>query len=332
MKILVITVYNSFNFGAFLQAFAMYKYLTNQGHKVDFLCMEKHDFVFHKNYYKTKNPIRFFKRFITEKSFNKDIKLINSIDSVESSYDLAIIGSDELWNVVNNGFEHKPEYIGYNISAKNIITYAVSCNRTTVKDFNMHYKYDDVFSKLTAISVRDRMTEKLVKELASNINPIKVLDPTFLYDFSVNRNRINKKYVLLYGYSFLDDEVVKIKEYSRKMNLPIYSVGFEHKWCDKYINCGPIEFLDYIYSSDAVITATFHGSVFSIIFEKPFASFGRDNLKVLDLLDTFELDDKNASRYGISEILSSKFDWVNVKNIRNDKKLISENFLKEYIC
>ena len=322
MQILVLTVYNSFNFGAFLQAYAMEKYLNSRGHEVDFLCMDPHNYKFHKKYYKTKNPLRLIRRIQTEVAFNRDQKAINVVDSISKTYDLAIIGSDELWNVKNDGFSHRREYVGLGIHADKIITYAVSCNKSVASDFTKAYPYPKLFTSLDSIAVRDRMTEKLVKDIDSSREVERVLDPTFLFDFKKERHSIKKDYILVYGYRFLDSEVDAIKQYAHKMKLPLYAIGFEQSWCDKYINCGPISFLDYMYSAHSIITATFHGTVFSIIFNKDFVSFGRDNSKVLDLLLTFDLDNRNATDNDMLKIFESGIDYAavnrKIEKYRND--------------
>lgn len=332
MDVLVITVYNSFNFGAFLQAYAMETYLESRGHKVDFLCMDPHDIHFHKKYYKTKNPLRFLKRMQTEKCFNKDLKNIHSVNSLTKEYDLAIIGSDELWNVKNDGFIHVNEYLGFDLPAKKIITYAVSCNKSTVNDFTKMYPFPNLFSKLDRIAVRDSMTEKLVNDINSSFVVEKVLDPTFLVDFKKKRKKINETYILVYGYRFLETEKNAIIKYAKEKNLPLYSIGFEHDWCDKYLNCGPLRFLDYMYSAQTVITATFHGSVFSIIFNKNFASFGRDNSKILDLLSIFGLDDRNASNENVLKILSHDIDFQHLNTKVDEMKNQSLKYLMSVGC
>lgn len=331
MKILVVTVYNSFNFGAYLQAFAFNKYLRSRGHEVEFLRVEEHDFKFYLNYYRTKNPIRMAKRYITKCKFSADLKQLKCVKYPNAEYDLIIIGSDELWNVKNKGFNHRTEYIGFNLPSTNIVTYAVSCNKTSIEDFKKCYKMDMPLSKLSALSVRDEMTKNLVFELTGK-EAVRVLDPTFLIDFNMFCSEISEQYILVYGYSFTEDEIIAIKEVSNKKQLPLYAIGFEHNWCDNYINCGPLEFVNYVKNAQYIITATFHGSVFSIIFGKRFAAFARDNLKIIDLLETMEIGSQIATANSVENVIDHQYSLDAVRIKCKQLREYSENYLEHVGC
>ena len=62
-------------------------------------------------------------------------------------------------------------------------------------------------------------------------------------------------------------------------------------WCDKQILCTPFELLVYFKNADYVITDTFHGTVFSIKYNKKFVTIVRDSnkQKLTDLLERFNL-------------------------------------------
>ena len=295
MRVCIITIFDEMNYGAYLQAFALGKKVEEYGHQVFFYQRKKWSVLDSIHALHLRNPKHVF--FYNEllRNFKSNWKLLKTTNNLDESFDLAIIGSDELWNVKNYNFEHERYYIGEGISARKRITYAVSSNNCTEKEFIEQYSNVNDFEYLNAISVRDKNTQDIV-QLVSNRKPVIVLDPTFLIQFNSSSNTIIEKYILIYGYYFTDEEVIKIKKYvSKNFNAKLISVGFYHPWCDKNIACSPLEFIDYIKNAQFVITSTFHGTVLSINLRKNFITFARNNLKILDVLLKFALENRNAT-------------------------------------
>ena len=285
------------NYGAFLQAYALGKKVEEYGHQVFFYKKKKWNIMnsFHALHLRNPRLILFHSTLL--RSFKKDWKLLKTVSSLNKNFDLVIIGSDELWNVNNYNFEHERYYIGEGINANKRITYAVSSNNCTDKEFLKQYQDIDNFKYLNDISVRDMNTYDIVQSV-SNRKPVLVLDPTFLTSFNSNSNSniLIKDYILIYGYYFTEEEISKIKSYvSKNFNVKLVSVGFYHSWCDKNIACSPLEFSDYIRHAQFVITSTFHGTVLSIIMRKDFITFSRDNLKISDVLSKLSLEGRNAT-------------------------------------
>lgn len=303
MRVCIITVFHEMNYGAYLQAYALGKRLERDGHDVWYY--EKSpwtvmDYVHALHLRETRN-IGFNIGLLM--SYMKAWKRLKRTDSPDG-FDVVVIGSDELWNVRNVNFRHEGYYIGEDIASDKCITYAVSCNTCDAKEFLRQYPELDDFSKLDDISVRDAKTYDLVRSLSNRV-PVNVVDPTFLVDYDVPKPKEQGKYVLIYGYYFTDEEVARIREYLRRYDdVTVISAGFPHAWCDKCVPCGPFEFLGYIKYAQEVITSTFHGTVFSIIFRKNFLSFARDNAKTLDVLHKFGLDEQNVSDKGVEHMRS----------------------------
>ncbi|MGN8786168.1 polysaccharide pyruvyl transferase family protein, partial [Blautia sp. HCP3S3_D9] len=98
---------------------------------------------------------------------------------------------------------------------------------------------------------------------------------------------------------------------------------------------GPIEFLSYIRHAECIFTDSFHGTVFSILFEKKFVVFEREqkkqqaskNSRLYDLLDCFNLKDRLYSKKNIEYYMNTeiKYELVNKKLEESRKK--SLNFL-----
>lgn len=301
MNICVVTIFNELNYGAYLQAYALKKYLTEQGHSVEFYKKEKWSAKDSLHALHLRKPAKLPFHYKLLKSYMKDWKHFVVTKNL-TGYDAVIIGSDELWNVRNYNFSHDTYYIGIGVGAHKCLTYAVSCNNCTVDEFSKQYPEIDNFYALDGIAVRDKNTYDLVTALSTR-TPKMVLDPTFLTDYEVDGRIEKEDYILIYGYYFTEEEINSIRKYiSQYSGIKTIAVGFIHNWCDKNIACGPLEFLNYVKYARCVITSTFHGTVFSIIFRKNFVTFGRNNLKISDLLRKFSLENRNATGMDVQSI------------------------------
>lgn len=331
MRFKIITLWGADNYGAFLQAYALGHYLSRKYDK----CVvtyakeseEKHGFISYisKDLKKCIYQIKLGKKFkIARKRFK--------IESVKYHSDIAIVGADEVWNVNNHFFNHLGIYIGRGINTTCCITYAPSANGASPDEFKAAYGKKP-FEKLKSISVRDKATGKLVYDI-SGFNPPIVLDPTFLIDDyeELTKELEYKNYIFVYGYSFTDNEIDVIKKQAKENSLTIISAGAYQKWTDIQVPASPFEFLGLIKNASFVATSTFHGSVFSILFNKQFISFARHNTKIIELLDTFGLSDRNASDIDSPEVaLNRPIDYYAVNQIIQRRRRDSIKYLNEGI-
>ncbi len=327
MRIGIITLWDSMNYGAFLQAFALSQYCKQRGADVYFLDFNKefHKFISFRSVKKSLNGLILFNKYKSNKK--KHFKL----GSKRFEYDYIIVGSDELWNLKNSSFYHYDEYFGKDLHCKKIITYAVSANDANIdlfKELPFH-----PFEIFDSISVRDYSTKKIVEMF--NRSAQIVLDPTFLLDdynnwiipFSFKHN-----YLLIYGYNFSKEEILIIKKYASNKGLVTVSAGIVHEWCDFSFPLCPFQFLGAIKNSERVITSTFHGTVFSLILRKQLTSIARNNSKIIELLDMFDL--KNVYTNNNNELdnkLNSIIDYAKLESSLKEKIMVSQNFLNNEV-
>ena len=248
----------------------------------------------------------------------------NNIETAKA----CIVGSDEIWNIKNNSFYHAPEYFGMNLNNKNIISYAPSANITTAEDMK---EYDENlnFEKFSKISVRDKNTFNLVKTMSLKDVSL-VVDPTLLvknyskYEAIIN---VKSKYILVYGYKFSKSEIASIKKLKAKTGFKLYSIGMPQMWCDKQIMATPFEFLSFIKNAEMIVTETFHGTIFSILYNKNFVSFANNKSKLCDLLERFNLESRDASKKNLISILEEKIDYAKVNKILEKERKKSIDWL-----
>lgn len=272
--------------------------------------------------------------FLKKHLYLKEIYKFSELN--ESDYDLLIVNSDQTWHgdikyVLNQGFLKFAKY--WKIPR---FVYGASLGNDY---WNFPKKFDikakQLLKKFNGISVREKGAINLAKKHLG-IKPILVLDPTLIINKNYYINLIknfkknfnfNKKYLCIYQ---LDRNIIIenfIKNVSKKFNYTIYKVYRSKSY---YIE----NFLFSINVSKAIITDSYHGTIFSIIFNKPFISFinnkrGKD--RFISLIETFQLQDRiilPKSNMTINYNLLIKPLNIN-QSLLNDLKDISINYLEK---
>lgn len=284
MKIGIVTVQDLNNFGTFLQAYGLKHTLESMGHEVYFIrsCTKKYArgmFYRIRPYGKEYRHLpsfisKNFKGWKKHKIFLRDQKCFRVLDHYEGEkLDLVILGSDEIWNTTNPLFRTP---IFYGVGMKPVMAYAPSIGNATLED--MKCIPEEVFRRIDPILARDVRTVEFLKTL--QIDAPLVCDPTILADTSIfrrsYRHRLMKKapYLLLYSYGHEIGEQMRsyILAFAKERGLQVLSAGFHIDWCDGSINCSPLDFCAVLESATYVFTATFHGTIFSILNHKQFIS------------------------------------------------------------
>lgn len=345
MRICIITVYNSNNYGAFFQAFALKEYLEMDGHEVFFL---KH---------KARN--------LTKMTLKKIVKKISHLDNFGYLFqirkmevfrksifnfkecflqdlekmDVILWGSDEIWNVARKNVRKFPFFFGVNVNCQKKIAYAPSVNNATYKDFESHLNYINLIKNIDEISVRDQHSKKVLSHFIKDKEISVVVDPTLLHDVSfyvkyMKKKEFPYKYILVYSYGthLKNDIIGAIKLYANEKRMKIISILGEFPWCDESPSVTPFEMLNYFQKAELIITDTFHGTIFSIIFNKNFIITSCHNTKVVDLTKEVTLSDRILSeQYEISELAEKPIDYESINLLIEYKRKISKEFINKVI-
>ena len=257
-------------------------------------------------------------------------------DLNESDYDYLIVNSDQVWAynfpyILEVGFLSFARY--WNITK---FIYAASTgfeywtNSTSIIN-----SAKLLIKQFSGISIRENNSIKMIYTYLG-IRPKVVLDPTFLlskndYLEIIKDYKIDMNLTQNYLCSYILDKSQIINDY-------IKNVSNELKYKIKNIELGVKEFIEkFIFSiniCNVMITDSYHGTVFSIIFNKPFLTFinsNRGNIRFFSLNKTFQLSDrfiypKNFNKIDI-EILTKKPD-INI-TLFNILKKNSIQFLKQ---
>ncbi len=345
MKIGIITVYDSANYGAFLQAYASKRFLESYGHEVVFIKVRTSLDRF-KEFWKIPKGIRGKVRFFLNIPFyvnkytkyRKDLNYFKQcdIDKVSNeNIDLIFIGSDELWNVKSDTFQ-KGIFYGENVDVSKKVAYAVSAGQADYSDYTRFPQYLELMKQVNILGVRDENTRRLVKNFVEEDVPI-VCDPTCLVDshiFFEHKYHYYKRFLLIYSYSVPNEHVELIKRFAQEKRLLIVSLCMPHKWCDVNMNCSALEFSSLIKQAEFVYTTTFHGSIFTFLNEKQCVIYAKSK-KLIDFVQRYSMDkvciDLNVSYSKFCGILNQDTDYhlfnKKMKTIVDE----SREILNEYI-
>lgn len=359
MKIGILTHYDVNNQGAQLQMYALYNKIIELGHVPKILTYVKNfDFNFCerlKNQVSIKSIPYYLKSYMLDRGFNLTLfntkkylanqRFRNNYYQFEkyatADINCAIVGSDEVFSIpvgVNMMM------YGHCLSTGNVFAYAPSFGETNIILLKKHHCSELVSSgllKFKALSARDTHTYEMIKSL-TGIDAEIVCDPVFLYDFTkikVNVKLPKHKYLLIYSYDrWMNDpsEIKAIKDYAKSKNLITVAAGTYHKWCDKNISCNCLEWIEYFRGAEGVITDTFHGTILSIMTNKPMAVYVRslNSNKLTDLLERTGLNDrriKSISTINICKVFDTDIDFIKTNHVIKDLSDHGTEFLKKAI-
>lgn len=272
---------------------------------------------------------------------------VNNSMNYSPQLDVLVIGSDEVFNYVEaQKAEYSDELFGDRQKANCIISFAGSFGCTRYEDLiqgKYIKKLKDFLVKFDAISVRDKNSKSIVERLI-NQKCSYHLDPVLHFDYSEYMPKLinSRPYLALYAYSGLSEEYKEeIRLYAKEHNLEILSFMGYQNGLGKFMNVSPFELLAYMKNAECIVTTTFHGSVFSLKYNKRFCAivqhrmgdgYGNDE-KMGDLLHRVNLSKQMIDRPDkLYETLSSRIDYEPVNKYVNDCVQDGIAYLKTNCC
>lgn len=334
MEIGIVTFHCSYNFGSALQAWALKEYLESKGHNVHVIDYRSEDFVQYRllRFRGVKSFVSDFvflpRNMRRRRSFhafwnehfnmtNRTYKGLNALHDLArdaDKFDAVIAGSDQIWNLDCTCGPNPIFFLAFVPERCLKIAYAPSLAH---KSFNpAYFTADDKkriavwLNRFNAISVRELAVAGQFEQLTTR--PFtETLDPTLLLNLSEYRNieatRLPcglKAGNFLFAYTLWPDEAMNayVDRIAEKQNLTIayYSKKQVH-YKSKSVNCygmGPSEFLAMIDKASSVVSNSFHATVFSILFSKPFLTFSTDRStsRISTLLNNLGLSTEHLIR------------------------------------
>ena len=344
MKAGLVTFYHIHHYGALLQAAATERAVESLGGAceiIDYYVNQNND-LFRKptgvgsaaadvhtalHYKALRDRYQRFERFSKDhlRISGHRFESLEELRSAELPYDLILSGSDQIWNpkIFPDG-RFDPVFFGA-FSTRRKIAYAPSFGVPHIPE-GMEEELRSYLESFSHISVRERQGREIVKEITGKDVPV-VLDPTLLLTaeqwsaMAVPPDR-SGGYILCYCISKPGALAPYIQRLAEETGLPVVQLcGIRQKVHPKaacVLDAGPSEFLGLFQNASYVCTNSFHGTVFSVQFQKPFfTAVAPSELAAPESSRTFSI----LSRLGLTERiigtgatagLDDTIDWADV--------------------
>jgi hypothetical protein len=282
-----------------------------------------------REYNDVKAPLRDRLRFFDHKRAYGDRYFASAGITKKPNYNLdldcQVIGSDEVFNCVqsNSKVGYSPDLFGRGTPARHLISYAASFGNTTLDKLRAAGIADVValdLQRFDALSVRDRNSRDIVHKLTGS-EPVVHVDPALSYDLMrdprVPTGRLHADpYIIVYGYSgrLTPQENAALRVHAKSIGARILTFGGVQECGDAFIECTPFELLAYFRDAAGIVTDTFHGTIFSLINNRPFATIVRasgklgygNEEKLGYLLELFEVSSRRlAGADQIEDVLAT---------------------------
>lgn len=373
MKICIISFWTSNNnYGQLFQGYALQNYLREQGHDVYHLkyrtrkvqrplliqyIIKSIKFII--NPYKKIKAIKVYnlrynndaiRDFISFRNIYMNFSTIeyNGIDSLKKNpptADYYITGSDQVWAQLISKKDNRAFYLDFGDKKTNKIAYAASFAMTEYPK-ELQPDLRQLLLKFKKIGVRENDGINICKNIG--INATLVPDPTILFkgdDYRKLSTPISKlkKFAFIYSLNINKPQQIyweTLNQYinQKALNAVVTTADGLIPACEifeaQYIYATPNEWLWLIDNAEFVITASFHGIIFSILMNTPFVYIPLQNVKagmnnrVILLLKDLGLENRICyAKEQIKPILDTEVNWSKVNMIINEIRESGKSFL-----
>jgi hypothetical protein len=361
MKIINVTVFRTFNYGALLQAYALQRKLIDLGYSCYILNYrpKENEKRFKKIFQKSNNIKELVYNIIALIKFNESKSKISNANLFCSRYlvltkkyetydeilrdkpeaNIFICGSDQIWNPKIHGLSplYFLDFVDSNKSIKASFAASIGENYLEEKYKDRVEKFLDEFHH---ISVREDKAKDILSYTGRDIQVIS--DPVFLLNKNewINLSKptsIKEKYILcyfLYQPKFLNNFLKYIKNKTGYKIISVTPEPFSKLYHDKLIrDVGPDGFLGLLANAEIVITSSFHGTALSILLEKEFYSIISQTRgsRIINLLKNTKLENREITEQNMFTDLNDKIDYVETNKLINNMRGMSLSYINELL-
>lgn len=346
----IITFHKSRNYGAVLQAFALQQKMSELFENVEIIDYQNSEIAKVVKFVDIKGKgikalaaavLRAVFRFNKNSAFNSYMKKYmrlsaqvdrNSIKNYCDKYDVLITGSDQVWNIELTGND-ETYFLDFADDSKTLASYAASFGDSEPE---ISDSLKSMLKRFDIITLREKiMLEKVQTAIQKDIYTC--CDPTLLIAADEWRGyaskRLSKK---PYVFMFVIDEAPELSRYARKIaeekGMKLVSNKNDLSF---FRHPRPDEFLSWILNADYVITNSFHGTVFSLLFNKKFAAHmytasDKPKKRIMELLSDVGLEHRNTRNTAFD--IDCQEDWKKVDSkiseIRKSSWSVIENYFE----
>lgn len=325
------------NFGAVLQAYAFQKFLEELGYNSEYITINRNiNYLLDLQF--SLNPRILFRNIVIILTRKKYLDCFRKFDDFVKTYqkttkqkytytDLCvnppvaeayIVGSDQMWPPTNM----KPEnFLCFGDQFVRRISYAVSLGKSFIPK-NCEDKFKKYLKKIDCISIREKSSRELIekyvdKKVYVNIDPTLLIDSSYWISLQVKPKEFKcDKYVLVYLIYKPKDIDKQLRKLHKETGLDIVLVTtnpFRKAYSNIHLKySGPLEFLWLINHASYVVSSSYHGCLFSIIFQKNFLALvnPESSDRHRDMLEKFDLSSREVSSLNIDSFVNIDYNKV----------------------
>lgn len=365
MKTSVITLHTVKNYGSVLQTYATQKEFEQAGSLVEFVDYWRKDNLDDGLLRKVvtgsslwgRNPfLRAVYAAIKFPSVRKQIRVFNgflkrnihlsprkylSMEELKKDppmADLYCTGSDQVWNSDWNAGIEKPYFLEYVPEGSKCIAYAASFGKEklTPEEIKIIRPF---LQKYSAIAMREPSGIRIINEMGIPGN-IQIADPTLLLEVDewkqlMSDRKIRQKYLLIYQVNKNWAFDAYAQRLAKKMGLKLVRLAYDYHHIFKkgHLVCCPKveEWLSLFYYADFVLTDSFHGTAFSINFNRQFAVVypKKYSTRLSSLIKLTGLERRVVEDFNDFSITEQRIDYEPVNRFLREEKIRAKRFLKE---
>lgn len=329
MRTGIITTHYSINFGAILQAYALFRAINNLNHDCEVIDYRPNKSVYGRNvnykfdsiknlvysalrmlnisYRKKKREkIRRFDKYIIE-NFDLSQMIYKSYVEMKKKlpeYDNLVCGSDQIWNL--NLFNDPAFFLRFEDihPDTNFIAYGPSVAEDLSS--NQIQKIIENIKHFDYLSLREKRTSEMIGDMLTKEIEC-VLDPVFLMDSSDWKQveeplDINSSYILNYGLTSGGGYIEALNYIREKLQYKLVDINVRpfNKFNSEYsfTDLSPGNFVWLFRNAEFIYTSSFHGTVFSILFEKQFVANPSSlrSLRIDNILDLVGMRERKIEK------------------------------------
>lgn len=351
----ILTFHNYNNYGAILQSYALHRYLKQLGADpeiIDYNCsyisnpfslkrlQNKGLFEYlygalgYLFYLPRRKKCNQFRKNMT---YSRPVTRKN-VKTLDGSYDIIIAGSDQIWNHNLTNFD-KTYFLDFVTKGKKC-SYAASLGEH-LPDAENQKDYQQLLSSFDQILVRESYGADAVEQLIRK-RPECSCDPTFLLTRSeweelLPPTSTKKPYILAYQLGVNPGFVKFVKRMKKQTGLPVSYIPFPLVGllpCRTNLWAGPIEWLCRFRDAEYIITDSFHGVVFALLFQKRFfvlTDGHHKNKRVRELLERLGLTNRIITGDLSDQQLTENMDYTVPEQIIQSMRKDSIKKLKQML-
>ncbi len=361
MKIKTITCHHVYNHGAYLQAYALVTYLRMIGHEASIIdyrpkYLSQHFKLWTNSnfdriglgwlYNLAKMPYRIIalrRKKVFDKFYTKfmpvDGTRYNNSEELKNTpptADAYIAGSDQIWNTSFINGTDPAFYLDFGNKETKRISYAASFATDSLKPGTEKFVKSKL-SNFDHISVRESSGTKILQDLG--YNGTEVMDPIFLLTTD-DWNKLTPSlglignYILIYDFERSNAIKTIALRLKKSFGLKIYSIGpYRLNYADRcFINRDPTSFVSLVKNAKYVISNSFHGTAFSLLYHKDFFVVKRQdglNTRMKDFLFKFRLESRLIDINISDENLVKPINYEEISSLIENQTLQSKAFINK---